>query len=602
MLGHPGQIGKFGPPRARLGGANYTPEAQALFARATSSLTTAEKIAANTRIVRYKAAGAWTILDALYGFKAQGLASLNWKASAYNLTLNGSISYSANFGYQNAGGYLDTGFVPSTAGGNYSLNSAALGVWVFNPASALARYHMGSNDASNYDNIQVTVANAVQGYVNQPSGAGGLQIGAVGITTGQLIAERTASNAIQMSFNAGSKTTAATASTALPTRSIFIGARNSSGGALNNTNDLYQSAMIGASLTDDQIASVYMADLEYVTDGVTLGDSLTLGGSSSTLAAQLGALFSPVRTFSNQGIGGQTSTQIAARAGAQPITVTVSSNQIPASGGVSVTAKNINILTSGAAFAGNAFGTLAGIHGNMTTDGSGNWTFTRFTAGNATSCSVGTQFVPDLSIAFKAKLTTVWAVRNGADAGFNVLTDIGLIWSTITGNKLVIGNIPANYEIAGGAAHNAIDATNSSLLATYGSFFYDPNPDLQAAYNPGNAIDVIDKNNGVTPYTLRRAASSGTITTATVLAGDTSFVVSTPMALGFVMTVGTEYIYVNSVSGNTITSCVRGYAGSTAAGYSAGQAFSSVDSAHFNDAGDAIIAAALKAKITAFGW
>jgi hypothetical protein len=189
-----------------------------------------------------------------------------------------------------------------------------------------------------------------------------------------------------------------TVSTNLPVWPTYIGARNNVNSINGQSNDLYSAALIGGVLTDDQIASVYMADLEYLTDIVCPGDSLTASPSTGAgpYPKQLGLLFSPTRTASNQGIGGQTSTQIAARMGAQPITVTVTNNQIPASGGVAVTAKNINVLTNfnGFTFAGSMVpARLPASMANMTHDDGGRptWTFTRFTAGIVTSCPGGTQ-------------------------------------------------------------------------------------------------------------------------------------------------------------------------------------------------------------------
>lgn len=601
-LGKLGARGGFGSLGV-LGTVGYTPEAQALFARATSTLSAAEKTAINTRILRYKAAGAWQLMDALYGFKAQGVASLNWKASAYNLTLNGSISFTANQGYQNAGGYLNTVFTPSTAGGNYNQNSALIGYWVLNPAVGSGLYSIGAQDGTKVAEIDSLGTNALNTKVNQTTGAGAIT-SAVGTAsrTGQVVAERTAAGAFQLSQNGLSLVTGATASLGLPTVPFFIGARNVNGTPFSATSDLYQAGMIGGSLTDDQIASIYNADLEYTTDGVGWGDSLMALGSSSNLMAQLGALFSPVRTFNDQGIGGQTSTQIAARSGAQPITVTVSGNQIPTSGGVSVTAKNINPLTNSGTFTGNLIGTLAGVHGNMTTDGSGNWTFTRFTTGTATSCPVGTQFVPDLSVAFRSKLSFIWIGRNGADAGFAVLTDIAAMTSFVAANYIVLTILNAAYEPSGSAGYITIASENASIASTYGARCYDARAAVVAAYSPGNAIDVLNHADDIPPYTLRRAGPSGTITTATVNPGDTTFIISAAVTQGHVLTIGTEFVYVNSVAGTTITSCVRGYAGTVAGTYASGQAYTSVDPLHLNDAGDAVIAAGLKSLVSSFGW
>jgi hypothetical protein len=597
-LGARGGFGGLGS----LGGANaYTAEAQALFARATSSLSAAEKTAINTRILRYKACGAWTVLDALYGFKTQGVASLNWKQNAYNITLNSTISYTANQGYQNAGGYLSNGYTPSTAGGNFALNAAMFGVWVSGHATGAAIFHMGSNDTTGRVLIQTTASDQVQSFINQGATTNLISSGWA-VTDGQIIVERTASGAIQQTLNGTSKLAGTTVSTNLPVWPTYIGARNNVNSINGQSNDLYSAALIGGVLTDDQIASVYMADLEYLTDIVCPGDSLTASPSTGAgpYPKQLGLLFSPTRTASNQGIGGQTSTQIAARMGAQPITVTVTNNQIPASGGVAVTAKNINVLTNSGTFAGSMVCTIAGVHGLMTTDGSANWTFTRFTAGIVTSCPGGTQCIPDFLQAFRSKLSSLWLGRNGADGGYTVAGDIAACVAVMP-NYLVLSILNSANEPSGSGGYNNIAAMNAVSSAAYGMRYLDVHTPLVAAYSAGNPVDVIDHGNDVTPYTLRMG-TAGTITTATVNPGDTTFAISVNgTGAGWVILAGTEYILINSSSGLTVTSCTRGYAGTVAGTYAAGQVITVTDPLHLNPTGEGVVAQAVHDKIVALG-
>ncbi len=141
------------------------------------------------------------------------------------------------------------------------------------------------------------------------------------------------------------------------------------------------------------------------------GDSMTQGVSDQTpytsfLAALTGY---PVWNF---GKGGQTSDQIAARQGGLPIAVTVSGDAIPASGGVAVSAKNINILIVAGAFTGTSSGRLCGVPGSMSTDASGNWTFSRTSPGASTACPSGSLFVPDDAGAHEMDSAILWAGRN----------------------------------------------------------------------------------------------------------------------------------------------------------------------------------------------
>lgn len=154
------------------------------------------------------------------------------------------------------------------------------------------------------------------------------------------------------------------------------------------------------------------------------GDSLTAGagasGAATTYPAVAATLFAPDRAVSNRGIGGQTSTQIAARMNARPILVTAATDQLPASGSVAITAKNINVLRDAGSFAGALAGSLAGVHGTMSTDASGNWSFIRTVAGSAVACPPGTPFVTDVGLSLRHRTAWLWMGRNGAQSGFTV--------------------------------------------------------------------------------------------------------------------------------------------------------------------------------------
>jgi hypothetical protein len=81
--------------------------------------------------------GIWAKLDALYIFAAAESATAleNLKQDNYHCTVNGSPTFAADDGYTGVAAsttvYLDTGFNPSTASGNYTLNSAHASVWCF---------------------------------------------------------------------------------------------------------------------------------------------------------------------------------------------------------------------------------------------------------------------------------------------------------------------------------------------------------------------------------------------------------------------------------------------------------------------------------------
>jgi hypothetical protein len=121
--------------------------------------------------------------------------------------------------------------------------------------------------------------------------------------------------------------------------------------------------------------------------------------------------------------------RLPARMNAEPITVTVSGNQIPASGGVAVTRKNINVLTNSCMFTGSQLGVLAGVEGIMTTDASGNRSFTRPTPGDVVACPSGSVFTCDLGLVLRPQTSWLWPGRNGAQSGYTVEGDIAAMVS-----------------------------------------------------------------------------------------------------------------------------------------------------------------------------
>ncbi len=238
------------------------------------------------------------------------------------------------------------------------------------------------------------------------------------------------------------------------------------------------------------------------------GDSLTASaGASSAVTAYptvAGVLFAPDRAVANLGIGGQTSTQIAARMGALPIACAVSGNEIPANDPVAVTSKSINILVNSGVFTGTAHGTLGGVPGTISTDGSGNWTFARTAAGVAAPCPAGTPFIPSAGASFRRRIAWLCLWRNGAQAGHSVAGDIVAAVASLGHDRYLIGAILTSAA-DDPAAIAAIQSLNGVLAATYGSRFVDLYDVLQDA-DDGSAEDLADIAAGFVPRSLRSDA------------------------------------------------------------------------------------------------
>lgn len=358
------------------------------------------------------------------------------------------------------------------------------------------------------------------------------------------------------------------------------------------------------------------------------GDSLTAGNqdySGVTLSTALTkALGIPVL---NGGISSQKSTQIAMRQGGVAIRVTLSGNQLNYNQ-TTITALN------GVALAGMAttqdpdyrflsnlgngtqaqlWGTLCGIHGQMSRSGSGGppttaetyqFTpdgFSAVTSILATSpqaCPANSVFTPDnLNLAAPAILwmgqnntlsTQTAQVESDIDASVAALTGAG------NGNYLVLGLFNAEYEASGSQGATNKAALNARNASTYGAHFVDVGAILQSNYNAANPVDVYDHAQGIAPYSLRAVSSQGTLAGAI---GDTSTCsFSVTPAFGAlqnngVLKVDSEYILVTSFSGNAVTACTRGYGtGGVAATHASGAHYGLTDPLHIGGNADTLIA------------
>lgn len=210
---------------------------------------------------------------------------------------------------------------------------------------------------------------------------------------------------------------------------------------------------------------------------VCWGDSMTAGagGSGTTYPGVLASLL-PGKTVSNLGIGGQTSTQIAARQGGVPIKVTIDGNLIPASGGVAVTAKSVNTLYNSGSYGGSFAGKLAGVAGTISSDASGSWTFTRNAAGSAVDCPPDTEIIPDTATTYESDTVIIWSGRNNFSNPTTVKNDvIAMIDRLKPLNKrvLVLSICNGTGETSGTSAYRNLTAANAELARHFGDQFVD---------------------------------------------------------------------------------------------------------------------------------
>lgn len=247
----------------------FSAEALALFARFTTPPTNARKTLINNRINAAMASGAWGRRDAFYMMAAADAqaAQRNWKQDLYNLTPSGTLppAFEVDRGYTGDGltGYLATGFTPSTAGGQFALNSAHLSVWSRTDAVDVG-VSIGSRTSGvgqSFVTLRST-ANATSFRINQDVAPTG-QTNA-NSSGGFVVRRRFSAPVLALYRNGASIVTDASVSTVMPTAAIVICALNT-GGTIGSFNSYqFASAGYGGNLTDDQILAEYNADLAYL--------------------------------------------------------------------------------------------------------------------------------------------------------------------------------------------------------------------------------------------------------------------------------------------------------------------------------------------------
>jgi hypothetical protein len=345
-------------------------------------------------------------------------------------------------------------------------------------------------------------------------------------------------------------------------------------------------------------ASVTLSVLPYGL--VAWGDSLTAGNEG---IADTGIYPTELQSLTllpvvNEGVGGNTSTQIGVRQGSVPTYASVAGGLIPASGGVAVSfPTGFEPVTAGGPATG-VQGSILGVHGNVTY-ANGIYTFTPTVTGTPVSAPGSPRLIVDTPYA--SYLPVFWEGRNNFMHASQVLSDLAAQVATVPAgqNYLVLSviNMDSPLEQKGGYGYNQILALNQQLGSVYGEHYLDVRKILVDSYNPLLITDVSDFNNDEPPTSLRAILDNGSLTNA-IGASDTSFAVHLTgynLATGEILTVDTganaENVLITALSGNTVT-VTRNLGGNNTA-HAAGSNVTGTDAVHLNAQGDQIVAHAV---------
>lgn len=252
--------------------------------------------------------------------------------------------------------------------------------------------------------------------------------------------------------------------------------------------------------------------LQPTTDVWFLGDSL-VGAIYNRLAAIM-----PGRKVVYGGAGGQTSAQIAARAGGNHALLSVTGNSIPASGPIAITALSTPLLSQ-AANTGTStlMGWLSGVYGSLicthgASDPLDTYTFTRAATGSPTYCIPNSPFTPDTE-ALTYGIPIIFMGTNNPTSPEQIKADIEalveqglivnkrfLILTPVMGGSREPG-VSTNVGI-GTDVYNGIKAVEDWATKKYGARVLKMR-EWSMQFNDGSPDDLDDVAKGVVPRSVR---------------------------------------------------------------------------------------------------
>jgi hypothetical protein len=239
---------------------------------AGGTVGTSQKGFVDTLIKGLKTNSLFSVLDRMWLLASENTFQAGIDiANLGTFTIHGSPTFTASHGYAGdaSAAFLDSGFVPSTAGGNFQQNSAHFGAYNMTNRTINQSYdNLGCQGTTSTWNIeQYAYDGAGSDILINESNAVGEALTCPN-AQGLVITSRTGASAGNIRRNGGAQTNSVTqASTALPDRSIYILARN-----VSSANRL----------SADQLAVVFWGG------GLTTGQSDTLAGLVNAYMTSLG--------------------------------------------------------------------------------------------------------------------------------------------------------------------------------------------------------------------------------------------------------------------------------------------------------------------------
>lgn len=240
--------------------SGFTPtsaQSAAFLTRATGITVLQDKQRYDALITGLVTDSLYAKLDVLYIFAAPDstTALLNLIQNNFNGTVVGALTFNQYVGYTGTGAtnYINTGFNPSTAAGNYSQNSGTLGLYILNNRVTDQGYvGVGTASGAGFSFIAPQNATAVTKYSINTASPKNV---ASATARGQLIATRTGAGATALQRNGAALDTDTAASVAIDNTNMYMFAYNT-GVPSAFSLDQHSAALIGGGLTGPEMVSL----------------------------------------------------------------------------------------------------------------------------------------------------------------------------------------------------------------------------------------------------------------------------------------------------------------------------------------------------------
>lgn len=216
-------------------------------------------------VTALKAAGLWTLMDVIYPFvggnasacslnlKNPSLYQIQWGASGLSFAQAGVIADASGAGHG------DSTFAPASAGGNFSLNSASMGVY-FTSSSITQGWFCGMSNSLALNPANIGYLTLGPNFSYELNALVPASTPSTGFN-GNIVASRTGAATAVIYQPDGSSTSSGFASNALDTDSLCFPGRNTgvgSGGTFDaSCAGTYGFGFAGGGLTGAQVATLF---------------------------------------------------------------------------------------------------------------------------------------------------------------------------------------------------------------------------------------------------------------------------------------------------------------------------------------------------------